>query len=180
MQPVEQIVYAALEGGGDRAVNIDASQVILDEKVRLKCRIPVCNGYGHSLTCPPNTPTVEEFKKILSLYSEAILVHVKAKGNSEEETTTAELQVQKLMGDLEIKALRAGHNFAAGFAAGPCRFCQECVGIKSGQRCRHPFHARPSTTAVGINIYKTSENAGIPLRPLDREHLYLAGLLLLS
>ncbi|MEW5921329.1 MAG: DUF2284 domain-containing protein [Bacillota bacterium] len=180
MQTVNQIIQDALDGGADRAVPIAPSQVVVDERVRLKCRVPICDAYNQSLMCPPNTLTVDEFKKLLSMYSEAILIQVRAKGSSEEEIIAAEVHVQNLISDLETKALMAGNYFVAGFGAAQCRLCPVCVGVKSGERCRHPFRARPSMEAVGINIYKTCENAGVPIRPLDRENLYFAGLLLLN
>ena len=180
MKSVELAIQEALTGGADHAVPIDPDQVIVDERVRLKCRVPICDAYNQSLMCPPNVLTVDEFKNLLSMYSEAILIQVRASGNSEEEIIAAELHVQNLISELETKALMRGNYFVAGFGAAQCRLCPTCVGVKSTEKCRHPFRARPSMEAVGINIYKTCENAGVPIKPLDKEDLYFVGLLLLN
>jgi len=175
----EQLVKAALTGGADRAVLLDADQVVVDDRVRLKCRVPICKNYNHCLMCPPNTLTVDEFRGLLAQYSRALLLQLKAKGKSEADIIETELQVQNLISDLETKALMEGNYLVAGFGAAHCRLCPECVGVYSGERCRHPFRARPSMEAVGIDIFKTSQNGGIPVNILDPENLYFAGLLLL-
>lgn len=179
MNDFEYLVVAALNGGADRAVLISTEQVVVDNRVRLKCRVPICKNYNHCLMCPPNTLTVEEFRGLLSQYSQALLLQIKAKGRSEADIIEAELQVQNLISDLETKALMAGNYFVAGFGAAHCRLCPECVGVHSKEQCRHPFRARPSMEAVGIDIYQTSANSGIPVNLLDPEELYFAGLLLL-
>ena len=179
MNKLEHFVEAALEGGADRAVLMDASQVVVDDRVRLKCRIPICKNYNRCLMCPPNTYTVAEFRGLLAQYSQALLLQIKAKGKSEVDIIDTELQVQNLVSDLETKALMEGNYFVAGLGAAHCRLCPECVGVQSDEECRHPFRARPSMEAVGIDVYKTSANGGIPVDLLDPENLYFAGLLLL-
>lgn len=176
----EHLVQAALEGGADRAALINTAKVVVDERVRLKCRVPLCQAYNYCLVCPPHTLTVEEFKNILQKYSWALLLQIKTSATAGADIVNAERAVQNLVSDLETKALMEGNYFTAGFGAAQCRLCPECVGVGSGEACRHPFRARPSMEAVGIDIYKTCANAGLPIRPLDKENLYFTGLLLLS
>lgn len=66
----------AREKGADRTKTFSARSVVIDERVRMKCQIPLCPHYGRTLTCPPNIPTVDEFKKALSLYKKALLVQM--------------------------------------------------------------------------------------------------------
>ncbi len=174
----EHLVEHVLEGGADRAVLIDTDQIVVDDRVGLKCRVPLCAHYNHNLTCPPNTITISEFRNLLKNYNTALLLQVKGTGCEEEDVRQAELKVQNLISELETKALMEGNYFAAGFAT-RCRLCPECVGVQSGEPCRHPFRARPSLDAAGVDIFSTSKNAGIPFNPLDRDELYFAGLLLL-
>lgn len=179
MQSSDKIIQEALKGGACRAVPISPRQIVVDKRVRLKCRVPLCDGYNQNLMCPPNVMDLDSFRNILSMYSEAVLIQVKAQGSSEEDVIAAELHVQNLISDLETKALMQGNYFVAGLGAAKCRLCPECVGVHSGEECRHPFRARPSMEAVGINIYKTCENVNIPIEMLDKENLYFAGLLLI-
>ncbi|HVO66192.1 MAG TPA: DUF2284 domain-containing protein, partial [Syntrophales bacterium] len=41
-----------------KLINID--DIVVDERVRLKCRVPVCDSYNKNLMCPPYVPSVEE------------------------------------------------------------------------------------------------------------------------
>src|SRR4030067_3002 len=64
----------ALEKGAYRARAFSARLVAVDDRVRMKCQIPLCPHYGKMLTCPPNVPTVEEFGRALKRYRKALLV----------------------------------------------------------------------------------------------------------
>lgn len=64
----------AVEKGAGRAKIFSARKVVVDDRVRMKCQIPRCSHYGIGLNCPPNVPTVREFREALALYSSALLV----------------------------------------------------------------------------------------------------------
>ena len=55
---------------------INASDVIVDERVRLKCQIPICETYGKNLMCPPFMPPVKEFRAALARYDKALIVQL--------------------------------------------------------------------------------------------------------
>jgi predicted metal-binding protein len=75
---IAQLVQFALDKGAYRAKAFSARKVVVDERVRLKCEIPLCPHYNTTLTCPPNVPGVEEFRKALRLYRTAVLVQTRA------------------------------------------------------------------------------------------------------
>jgi len=68
----------AREKGAYRARVFPATDVAVDERVRIKCQIPLCPHYGRTLTCPPNVPTVDEFRKVLGNYRKALLVQTRS------------------------------------------------------------------------------------------------------
>lgn len=175
-----EIKSCAIEKGAYRAEMIPASQIVVDERVRLKCQIPFCPDYGNNLRCPPNTMPVAEFREILSRYSFALAVQLKSGGVDESSLIKAERDVQLLLGDLEKKALSLGWYFAAGLGAACCRICEECVGIRSGLPCRNPRQARPSAEAMGIDVMRTAERAGIPFSLNNTEEVIFTGILLLD
>src|SRR5512139_1419720 len=74
---IKQLVAIAMEKGAYRAKSFSARLVAVDERVRLKCQIPLCPHYGKVLTCPPNVPTVDEFRKALKLYRTAVMVQTR-------------------------------------------------------------------------------------------------------
>lgn len=73
-----QLEAFALEKGAYRARVFPALDVRLDERVRLKCQIPLCPHFGRTLTCPPNVPAVDGFRKALANYRDAILVQTRS------------------------------------------------------------------------------------------------------
>ena len=72
------------------------------------------------------------------------------------------------MTDLERTAFKLGYRYAAAFSGGECVLCDECVGQASGEQCRHPFEARPSMEAVGIDVVATAEAAGLSVETAGR------------
>jgi predicted metal-binding protein len=75
----------ALESGAYRVKAFSSKLVAVDERVRMKCQIPLCPHFGQSLMCPPNVPTVEEFRTALKLYKTALLLQTRSllRGESE-------------------------------------------------------------------------------------------------
>ncbi|MDD1729085.1 MAG: DUF2284 domain-containing protein, partial [Methanospirillum sp.] len=63
---------------------------------------------------------------------------------------------------LEKTAFNAGYTFALALVNGSCRLCKTC-NIKEGI-CLHPTRARIPEHAVGINMKKTAELAGMPIQ----------------
>lgn len=177
----------ARQRGARAAKLIPAHQVIVDERVRLKCQVPLCPEYGFNLMCPPALPPVDEFRSMLERYSWALLLQVAVPVGAEdapareEDGYRGQSQLHQLVNDLEGEALRRGYTLAAGLIGGTCRLCATCVGQGSAETCRHPFRARPSMEAMGIDVQDTCREAGLSLGefPVNREVIW-TGLLLLD
>lgn len=180
LDKLREIRSFAVEKGACRAEIISASQIVVDERVRLKCQIPYCPDYGNNLRCPPNTMPVAEFREVLSRYSFALVVQLKTGEVDEKSLHKTERDVQLLLGDLEKRALSMGWYFAAGLGAACCRICEECVGTRSGLSCRNPRQARPSAEAMGIDVLQTAGRAGIPFSLNNSGEVVYTGILLLD
>lgn len=173
----------AKEAGAAQAVLLPAKDVVVDERALLKCMVPLCSHYGRDLLCPPNVLPVSRFREILKQYHRAILIKVdapsgeqvtgsKIKGgrqaqlpgkDCEDSLKVGKMKLHEIIGQLEASCLEKGYYFAAGFVAGSCTLCDQCVGIESGLPCRHPFRARPSMEAMGIDVMATAKKAGLHL-----------------
>ena len=57
--------------------------------------------------------------------------------------------------------------------------CDVCAGA-NGQPCNHPFEARPSMEAVGIDVVATAEAAGLAIELPADKHPRWTGLLLID
>jgi predicted metal-binding protein len=191
------LVEKARELGADAAVLLSARDVVIDERVRLKCAVPVCQGYGNYLHCPPNTFSVAEFREILARFDTALLVQVESPRNSLDiddeglaNKNAAELEdllhgdsnrrLLSLIGRLEAEAFKAGFYYATGLAGGICLLCPDCVRVASGEPCRHPYEARPSMEGVGIDVYRTAANAGLPIALSADEPVRWTGIVLVD
>ena len=67
------LVNIARESGAADARIIPAGRIIVEDRVRQKCRMG-CYEYGKYLSCPPHAPPVEEFRRSLVEYHYALIV----------------------------------------------------------------------------------------------------------
>ena len=195
----------AKELGATNAVSFDAKDVVVDERVRLKCLVPVCDDYGLNLMCPPYVMSVQEFREVLAKYNWAILIQIEAPITAEMKKEIRQvgdvaalyknanfmdsykksfdpikLKLHQIVNKVEAKASMLGYRFATGFKAGSCKLCPECVTKNSQEPCRHPFRSRPSMEAVGIDVFKTAENAGLPFEIPTKNKAVWNGLILVT
>ena len=139
----------AKELGAKDAKIIPANTVVTAEWVRLKCQFG-CGGYNRRLTCPPNSPTPEQTRKILSYYKYSLLIHT-------DETT----EVNDIVPVIEKEVFFDGYFKALGLGAGPCELCDKCSKF-----CKHPREARPAMEACGIDVFSTVRAHGFPIETL--------------
>ncbi len=168
----EELEKYSLELGASAARVFDVTDIVVDERVRLKCEVPFCPDFGTCLVCPPNTLTVDEFRNILTKYHKALLIQGKvefaksADGGTKQfdispDIARLELKLHKWVNKIESKAMSMGAYFATGFKASKCRLCEKCVGIGDPGGCRHPYLARPSVEGVGVDVIATAERVGL-------------------
>jgi predicted metal-binding protein len=180
------LVKLALENGAADAKIIPANKVVVEDRVVLKCKVG-CTHYGKTLACPPYTPSAEEFRKIVSEYSYVLFMKFKSKAEADPEvlkklmvaetdpTVPKEVKEKaakfwadwkddkrkmlQAVVDLEKAAMSKGYSLAIAFVSGHCQLCEKC-NIET-RICVHPNLARWSEDAVGVNVRKTANNAGI-------------------
>jgi len=183
---LEGIFLALREKDASEVRLIPVKKIVVDERVRLKCQIPLCDTYGRNLMCPPNLPSVEDFRKALSRFSEAILLQVSAPipqqsgGKLSEDVFVPAKKLHELVNMGEKMAFEGGLHFATGLIGGCCRLCEECVAVQGETKCRFPFKARPSMEAMGIDVFSTLEKVGLPVSGLPvKNRVTWTGLILI-
>ena len=70
---LEHYHQLTLELGASEATIIPAGDVIVDERVRLKCLVPRCLRAGETPNCPPHAPELDLIRKALDKFSWAVL-----------------------------------------------------------------------------------------------------------
>ncbi len=179
----------AREAGAEDARIVPADGIVIEDRVRLKCRSG-CPSFGKYLTCPPHAPDIEDVRNYLKDYHSALLVKFKstayldesirscilsslfdpgAQPAQKEEATRFMKEISKnsrhihrIMLDLEKAAFNAGYPFAVTTICGSCGLCETC-NVATGV-CNHPTMMRFSPEALGINVVKTAADAGMPIR----------------
>jgi len=149
--------------------------------------------------------SVPEFRQVLAKFSWAILIQIEVliSAEMEEEIRQAsdvaalyksaefmdsykksfdliKLKLHRIVSKVEAQASMLGYRFATGFKAGSCKLCPECVTRNSQEPCRHPFQSRPSMEAVGIDVFKTAQNAGLPFDIPVKDRAVWNGLVLVT
>jgi len=194
---LEHLVRTAASCGAIKARAILASSIVMDPRVELKCRVPLCPNYGRNLTCPPHVMSPDRFAQVLGRYSHAILVQKeyawdslreKMKGATFQQLESSP-EYQKmmrvmfkdflsLMSTMESESMKLGYRFSAALVGGPCCLCDECAG--PGEKCRHTMQARPSMEAMGIDVMATAASAQMPIPYPATESAILTGVLLVE
>ncbi len=165
----------ALELGASAAEVIPASDVVIDERVRLKCTVPRCIRAGETPNCPPYAPDLELVRKALARYQYAVLFkcdvgpieeYMPGRGSTRDEqrrVLSFHEQSGKLVYELERQAYKDGYHLAMGFGGGSCKdyLCKGliCQYLDSG-RCRFPHRARPAMEAVGMDVLDLVNKVG--------------------
>jgi len=176
---LEKITQFLRKNGADQAVLVSPADIPVDERVRLKCQVPLCDSYGRNYSCPPHVPALSEFRNALSRYEKGILVRVSDtldEKNTDPFRSAASLHELINLGEKE--AFSMGYRFATGFIGGCCRLCETCAAV-TREACRFPFRARPSMESMGIDVIETAERAGISVTFPIRDRVSWIGLILI-
>lgn len=172
---LERYRQMAVDLGASAAAIIPASEVVVDERVRLKCTVPRCLRAGETPNCPPFAPDLGLVRGALSRFSWAVLIkcnvgpiqdYSPGRGKTREEkrrALTFHQRSSEIVSALERQAYEDGFHLAMGFGGGSCKdyLCKGmiCQYLDSG-RCRFPHRARPAMEAVGIDVLDLVNKAG--------------------
>jgi len=170
---MERYRLLAVELGAADSKIVSTHDIVIDERVRGKCRYPTCPSYNTNMNCPPYTMSVDEFRTLQGRYDYAILFKVDAfSGDLAEFERVTNKVVMNIVWRLESAAFYDGNYLATGFGGTNCKeiFCRNvgCAAI-SGQGCRHPFKARPSMHGMGIDAFRMAVAAGWELSAKGNE-----------
>jgi predicted metal-binding protein len=178
-QDLEHLRQMAFELGASMAEIIPSDWVEVDERVRLKCSVPMCPHYGKSAYCPPNAPDIDFVRHALSRYKWAILfaLDVLPVSDFSDRDIQRKAGVQwtkrdiEIAGRLETIAFGNGYYLAMGFCQFSCNaaLCaSEKCQVLLGNKCAHPLKARPSMEGIGIDVYRLVRKAGWEIYPIYR------------
>ena len=143
-----------------KAMGFSEVQLIATETIHvvdwtdLRCQYG-CDRYGQG-HCPPNSPTPQKTRAVLSDFSHALLLEGEPPGK----------MFQNRVLEAEREAFLAGYHKAFAYWAGPCALCTTCAVSATEGTCRNTRDARPSMEGAGIDVYETVRRAELNLRIL--------------
>ncbi|MCL2862123.1 MAG: DUF2284 domain-containing protein [Firmicutes bacterium] len=165
MNKHKEYIALANKMGAKNAVPFSIEQIAFDPRTILKCRWG-CDDFGKLHTCPsaPHSLSVEEYIRIFKHYKSGVIINCHDKKDC-----------QKISMEIERHAYLDGFYFAISLS--DCAICTECKG-KFGKPCVAPKLARPAFHSIGVDVFKTAKNMGLPLHPLkektDEQNWYSA------
>ncbi len=156
---MNELILQTLNAGADEACIIPASWIPVNPELVKLCKTPGCPDYGRAPGCPPHGLGADGFIRKRDSYSQTLVFRICA---SEQDLRGKKnllimRNLQSLAAHLEKTALQLGYSRAEAFAGGSCKriFCGQlpsCVVITKGHDCLFPELARPSLSAVGVNM----------------------------
>ena len=178
-QDLQSLCEKAVQLGAAAAEIIPASDVVVEERVWMKCLVPRCGSAGLSPNCPPNSPKPEFMRKVFSQYKWAVFFRREVgpvqdfipDTESRRDELVKKLQPKgfvhgptwEIVGRLESYIQSRGYDLAMGFSAGSCRSClckNAVCSVMQGEGCRHTLQARPSMEGVGIDVFDLASKVG--------------------
>ncbi len=177
-QDLEKYRQRAIELGATDAKVITTDMIVIDERVRAKCIVPLCRSYGTSPNCPPHTMDLDFTRKIVKNFQYAIFYML---GLPSEELAGPEVRPKKLSipsqiktykiaEEIESEAFYGGYYLAMGFASGSCKtvYCPDmrCTVLAAGRACPNALVVRPSMEGVGMDAYLMATKVGWDIYPI--------------
>jgi len=176
--------------GVSRVAVISAKDIIVDERVRWKCKYPVCFGIGSSPLCPPNTPPVDECERVIHSFRYGIVfqkdVPVKDFSRARDDIVEDPPDAGKhfvanndICNQIEAWANSMGYRQAVSLGGGPCanlisggecgKIQADCnCAVLQGGTCRNFLKVRPAMEAMAIDVIGT-------ILPLGWDMVYIGG-----
>jgi predicted metal-binding protein len=142
---------------------IDTKDIVVAQWVRFRCLFG-CPAYGKRGTCPPNVPSIEECRQMISEYSQAAIFHFEKKVEKGENRKDWTKDVVSKLVKLEREVFLAGYYKTLLFSFEACGFCDDCANDRL--KCKNPRIARPGADAMGIDVYSTVRKAGYHIQVL--------------
>ena len=176
MADLERYRQEAIKLGATDAKIISSSEIIIDERVLMKCLYPKCPFYGTNVNCPPYAAKPQEMRDVINKYRYAIFFTIQGSAETvagpRDVRRRAAVKLTEITARLEARAFYDGYYLSLGFAAGACKglFCsdKECSALKPGQACSQELKARGSLESIGIDAYLMAAKFGWDIYPCGR------------
>jgi predicted metal-binding protein len=156
-EEVDQLIKQ--HGFADYKWLVPEQDIIVAQWVRFRC-VFGCKNYGKKGSCPPAVPSIEDCRKMMYEYENAVMLHFPMQSATQDDIRKLMCQLVELEHDI----------FLAGFYKvfllqfDSCKLCNDCTADGTRIKCINKIMSRPGSDAMGIDVYKTARNAGYPIQ----------------
>ncbi|MFP4035579.1 MAG: DUF2284 domain-containing protein [Desulfovermiculus sp.] len=166
----DHLVDQALALGAHGAAVITPDQVPIQDSLADLCAELKCDGYGQSMSCPPQVAGPAWFRARLAEAFVVLAFKFDVPTDILHSSQRWDLfgLLHETAASLEKTAREAGFEYSFGLAGGSCKniFCSshyQCRVLSGGGPCRNPDSARPSMSGYGVNVKDLAEVLGWPM-----------------
>ncbi|MGM0538748.1 MAG: DUF2284 domain-containing protein, partial [Thermodesulfobacteriota bacterium] len=156
--------------GAHGAAVIAPGQVPIQDSLADLCAELKCDGYGQSMSCPPQVAGPAWFRARLGEASLVLAFKFDVPTDILHSSQRWDLfgLLHETAASLERMAREAGFEHSFGLAGGSCKniFCSshyQCRVLSEGGPCRNPDSARPSMSGYGVNVKDLAGVLGWPM-----------------
>jgi predicted metal-binding protein len=181
-QDLNKYQQKAIEFGATDAKIITNDMILIDERVRAKCFVPVCRHYGTNAVCPPNAMELDLFRKVVNNFRYALFFMIKVPSTElahpefieKKKGARTQVLTWEICAKIESEAFYDGHHLAMAFASGPCLpyLCpgeDVCALLAGKGSCRGAYKARSAMEAVGMDAFRMAAKVGWEVYPIGED-----------
>lgn len=170
------ILSRVIEGDGPITLyDMSPRDLVFEERVKLNCFY--CKNYGTHWKCPPRIPQLD-YQKLVNEYAHGVFAKIElpfTDADFSEVRTRSTNDLHRALLKLEKFLWDHDEPLALSFIGGSCKLCKNGCGK---ERCNHPYQARMSMEASGINVVESLKKYGIPVVFPPNGNLLRIGMLL--
>ena len=168
----------AIELGATDAKIITTDMIIIDERVRVKCMVPICRSYGTNPGCPPHSMDLDLVRKAVNNFKYAIFYMISLpseevagpEAKQKRLSIPSQITNYEIASKLESEAFYDGYYLAMAFTGGPCNivYCPDmrCTVLAAQRACPHALIVRPSMEGSGMDAYLMATKVGWDMYPI--------------
>jgi predicted metal-binding protein len=138
---------------------IPRENIVVAQWVRFHCQFG-CKNYGKSGSCPPAVPSIEECRKMIYEYENAIIFHFPIQSANQDD----HYKLMSRLSELERALFLAGYYKVFLLQYSSCILCKDCMAEGTRIKCINKIKSRPGADAMGIDIYQTAHHVGYPVQ----------------
>lgn len=167
--------YVNKQGYNIKGKMTQAQDIIFEERVKMNCFY--CGKYNKAWRCPPRLPDID-MKKMLLEYEFVAFIYISMCLEGQDYLrirTDSSVQLHRALLECERWLYKHNNSMALSFIGGSCKLCKNGCAPNG---CANPYESRAPVEALGVNVIRSAEKAGIKVTFPPEKYMMRIGMLL--